>query len=209
MQIFLESLVLVLALLFSPGASTYSVTCDDLTNPATCYGVCELKKDTCHCVREDSNKKCPKKPKTGYEQYIIDALKSQQARDPIELVNGCNPFFDPSCQTDPPLVDVSKKYSAKSKKGSAKGKKKGDVPVCGIKYDESDGSPASLRGISGQKIDEDCPAFYTVETYENLVEASRDGAFVTHVGGKSFVRAPLMLNSPEYLTFSFSFVFMY
>jgi hypothetical protein len=104
-------------------------------------------------------------------------------------VNGCNPFFNPLCQTDPPLVDVSRKECAKGKKGSAKGKKGSDVLVCGIKYDESDGSPGSLRGISGQKVDGDCPAFYTVENYENSVEASRDGAIVTHIGGKSLWRA--------------------
>lgn len=212
MHFFLESLVLVLVLLFAPGAraSAYNVTCDDVTNPATCYGVCELKRDECHCVRENRNKKCPKKPKIGYEQDIIDALKSQQARNPFTLLNGCNPFFDPTCQTVPPLADVSPKESTEGKKQ--------DVPVCGIKYDESDdplgrnlrAKSASLLAKSAQKIDGDCPAFYTLQTYENLVEASRDGAFVTHLGGEFLLCASLMLlTSPASPTFSFRLFLTY
>jgi hypothetical protein len=214
MHFFLESLVLVLVLMFAPSArgSGYSLTCDNVTNPATCYGVCELKKDECHCVRENSNKKCPKKPKTGYEQDIIDALRSQQALNPITLVDGCNPFFNSTCQTFPPLVDVSQKESKKGKKGkkgkmgkkgSSKGKKhtakgnKRNVPVCGIKYEVE------------SQLDGECPAFYSLQTYENLVEASRDGAVVTHVGGEYLLRARLMLQSPASLTFSFRFFITY
>jgi hypothetical protein len=84
----------------------YSVQCDIEEDTRTCYGVCELLKgesrgETCHCI-PDHNQKCPPRPPSAglYDPTLIFQLSQQVANNPFHLL--CDPFVDPSCQTDPP-----------------------------------------------------------------------------------------------------------
>jgi hypothetical protein len=197
-QLLSSSLGMLLLLWLASFVEPYEVVCEDPSNPATCYGTCKFvrkgkkgkkaEEQDCHCIREKKNKKCPKRPKLGYEPEIINALRSQEALNPYVL--DCNPFLGPPCNdTRPPLPTV------------AADDPKIDGPVCGIKYvEEEDGNPppGSLRssttsrdrsgrgrghGHHSHDDDEVCPTEYTLHTYSTLQEASHDRAYVTHVGG--------------------------
>jgi len=152
------------------GTAGYAIECDESSDcpqvansfipGPTCYGTCSLegkglKEDTtCHCIPR--NGKCPERPPApgSYDSVTILALRSQTATNPYDLT--CDPFTEQGCKTSPEQMFINS----------------GNTAVCGLLYSEcydtnSDGS-----------------ATYSLQTYPNKQQAIKNGAVITHIGGR-------------------------
>lgn len=106
----------------------------------------------CHCTNGDDP--CPtgdQVPQMEYSSEFVLYLRSLQLTNPFEL--SCDPYEDETCDTVPPLSDLTAL---------------GDAAACGVVYEAVP---------EGQ-----CPVRYSLQSFASVAELESAGAVLTHHG---------------------------